>query len=346
MAWNPPQRPGSTPYGEYRDSGWTWTNSTAWGNASGIDPNTGALTGPGGLVPANYALQFQAMHDQAVWGQQQRLLRQGMDYTRGALGLLQSYRPGGSAAIASNIYGQLGQASFQRAQLTQPMDLMGDYRRHETAVARQKANRQSEIGTAVQIGAIAAGAVTGGLGYGAIAAGLGGLAAGMAAGRASQDPNQNYGDPSLSGQSTSSSYITPEQAQPIGPSQGPTGAGPTMGPQGAGGGQALGAQSAPSQPGAPGAQAPQGQKQVAQGGQQQSQPGQPGGAGMGAPPVGLDGNFSPVAYAASRAHSLTHPIQQMAMSRMLATQLENDEVLQAFSVAIDQRLMARYRGAA
>lgn len=344
--------PTGGPYNEARDAGVTWNpgGPQAWARDNSIDPNTGQLVGPGGLVPHQYGLQYQALHEQAIWRRQQALLSQGMAYGRGALGLLQSYRPGGGAALESNIYGQLGQMSFQRAQLTQPMDLLADYRREQDFQARRKANRAAERNMAIQIAGMAAGAVTAGLGYAALGSAITGLSNGLGSqgGQQPAEPSSAY---PMGQQTQQPAPIPAPQYGPTGP---PSSIGPSspMGAQSAGPGMALQSNLGQQQQGGakqvtPGAIQQPGQPQGGQEPQQGhgGQPGQPQAAGA-APVVGANGDFSPQAYAVRGAASTMHPIQQMALARVAAFEMESDPVWQGFNDAIDQRLMSRYVGAA
>jgi hypothetical protein len=293
------------------------------------------------------------MHDQAVWNYRQNLMQGGINYARGALGLLQSFRPGGGATLEAGQYNTLAGLQFQRAQMTQPMDLLGDYRRHENAQARRAANRAQERALAVQIAGIAVGAATGGLGYGAIAAGMGGIAAAAASRGSSGQSGDSSQMPSYSGQG--SAPVTAGQLPPATPGAGVGGVGParpggsgfrtqsTVGtapgqaaPQGAGGRQL-----------APGAMQGGGQPMGGVGGPTTTQQGGSGGPmGMGGPTVGADGNFTSLAYAANGAATLANPVQQLALTRSAAMLVESDPVLQGFSAAIDRRLAARYQGVA
>ena len=74
---------------------------------------------------------------QALWGDAQNVLRQGAD-------LMQSYRPGGSAALASNIYGQRASMYGTQAMNTQAPDLLIAWReriRQEANAEREQANK-------------------------------------------------------------------------------------------------------------------------------------------------------------------------------------------------------------
>lgn len=124
------------------------------------DPNTGLPLSQELPSPEN-ALNVQAEHDRAIWSIQQRYmdqamakLRGGTMYQQGALGLLNSYRPGGSAALEAGIYNQVagGLRSeagglFQRAGMTQPLDLMGKYRerREDEAIRRLEKQQKREF---------------------------------------------------------------------------------------------------------------------------------------------------------------------------------------------------------
>jgi hypothetical protein len=152
---------------QYQDEQPLWT-PRGWGpNANeryaqthSIDPETGALRGDPGLIPGELGLQYQQQHEQGVWRHQQELLGRSSalgasasQWAQGALGALQSFRPGGAAAMASGAYGQVANVELrragleqQRAALTQPMDLLYDYRRHEAWKAQHEAKKASRIG--------------------------------------------------------------------------------------------------------------------------------------------------------------------------------------------------------
>lgn len=336
------QGPGSQ-YGTPQDSGWTWNPGAGQQFAQGnqIDPNTGMFyPGQGGLVPANVALQYQALSDQGIWRSRQAMMRSGINYARGALGLLQSFRPGGGATIESGQYNQLAGLEFNRAQMTQPLDLLGDYRRHETAVARQQANRAQERQLAVQIAATAAGLAFGGVGGGLVGSLFGGAASAASGGG---DPGAQYPQ----GQQRTQPAGAPAPMQ--GPQQPPSTFGPGL-PQSGGGPQAGGTfQAQSSAPGQQGSQPAQGGQQGQPGAQGQgaggkSVQGQPGGAGgqaMGMPTVGSNGDFSPLAYAATGVGGLAHPIQQMALTRATAQMVEDDPFYATFSAAVNARWQQR-----
>lgn len=338
------QGPGSQ-YGGPQNAGWTWNGdaATQFSQNNQIDPNTGMFYPgqEGGLVPSNIALQYQALSDQGIWRSRQAMMRSGINYARGALGLLQSFRPGGGATIESGQYNQLAGLEFNRAQMTQPLDLLGDYRRHETAVARQQANRQQERQLAVQIAATAAGLAFGGVGGGLMGSLFGGAAA--ASGGGGGDPGAQYPQ----GQQRTQPAGVPAPMQ--GPQQPPSTFGPGL-PQSDGGGQAGGTfQAQSSAPGQQGAQPAQGGQQGQPGAQGQgaggkSIQGQPGGAGgqaMGMPTVGSNGDFSPLAYAATGVGGLAHPIQQMALTRATAQMVEDDPFYATFSAAVNARWQQR-----
>lgn len=110
---------------------------------------------------------------QALWGDAQNTMRQGLD-------LMQSYRPGGSAALASGMYGQKAGLYANQAQDTEAPDLLMGYRDWQQAKAdadRKQAERfarTTAVGSAV---AAVAGTIMGGpavgaaLGYGVNALG-------------------------------------------------------------------------------------------------------------------------------------------------------------------------------
>jgi len=146
------------PYYDPNAPGWKPGAVDRWTGDHYIDPETGLLTGPYPLPPASVARGYQALHDRAIWERRQRYmdqaqttLRDATAYQQGALGLLQSYRAGGSSAIEAGIYNQVAGGRraeaagyFQQAQMTQPLDLLGDLRREEGAKAAGRAERANE----------------------------------------------------------------------------------------------------------------------------------------------------------------------------------------------------------
>lgn len=351
----PPPAPGSgysgpgSQYGRPAPNGWTWGPNapTDFANNNQIDPNTGMFYPgqEGGLVPWQIGLQYQALSDQGIWRSRQNMMRSGINYARGALGLLQSFRPGGGATLEAGQYNQLAGLEFNRAQMTQPLDLLGDYRREETAAARRAANRAQERQLAVQIAATAATVAFGGVG-----GGLFGGAMGAMAGRNNQGALPT-GAAYPEGQQSQNSYIGPDQAsgQPMGPSQSPGALGPQspMSSMGAPGGSqqsTLGqeqGQQAPqtAQPKSIQSSGAPGQEQGFRQGAGESAVGAQGGAGT--PTVGADGNFTPVAYAANAAMQLPHPIQQLALSRAAASMFESDPFYATLTAAVNSRWAQR-----
>lgn len=148
-------------------------------------PQTDETGRPLGRMPgAKYALDWQYEADrrteqrkQALWGDAQNVMRQGAD-------LMQTYRPGGSAALASGIYQNRGSMYGTQAMNTESPDLLMRYRerkQQEADAARKKSERLGMAMGLVGAGATVLGAATGGFG-GALAAGMAGNAVGQAVG--------------------------------------------------------------------------------------------------------------------------------------------------------------------
>lgn len=347
--------------GEPRANGWTWNEgaSELFGQRNSWDPTTGMLVGPDPLPPHPIAMQYQAEHDRRVWQYRQNLMRSALGYGQGALGLLQSYRAGGSSAIEAGQYNTLANIQLNRAQMTQPLDLMGDYRREQDHKARAAANRQAERQLAVQgaaaIASIAGAFFTGGATLAMMPGIINGMA-GAAGGAGAQYPQGQQRT-----QPVQPSANGPDYGKPAGPQnnvgpQGPTQ--PMPGPQApSGGGQVMqstlqpggmgGAPQGAPQPGggAGGAQSPQGSGMGEQAGGPAGASGAAGsglGMGPGAGGVGSDGNFSPVAWAARAAATEGYdPLHNLAMSRILASEIENDPVWASLSTGVDRRLADR-----
>lgn len=359
--------PGSE-YGRPSDGGWKWNKGagTKFANENPIDPNTGMFEpGKGGLVPHNVALQMQAQSDQGIWRNKQAMMRSGMNYAQGALGLLQSFRPGGGATLEAGIYNQLGMMEFQRAAQTDYLDLLGDYRRKREDDARRAAKKAADKAMWTQIGTAVIGAAamvaTGGAAAPAVLPMMGAIGAAAAnknagaagAGAATQPmgakgggtgpvPNAaNIQNPQGGG------GISPGPSGPVpsGPVQGAQAdPGPSLsgyGPYGASssvGG--IGSKAAMQSVGGPsgGAAMPSGQ-QVSSGPGGKSVSGAqhgPMAAGM-APMVGSDGDFSPVAYAAAGARSYSDLPMQAVASSAAASMMENDPFFETITFAVNSR---------
>ena len=145
------------------------------------DPTTGMPINAAGPPANEVALQYQyksqeliRQRQQALWGDAANVLGQGAD-------LLQSYRPGGSAALASGIYGQRANVyQNQAASLTEP-DLMSIYREDKQIQAERAARRARNLQIGLGIAQMGASLIGGGMAGGAAA---GGLSAGQGLGLA------------------------------------------------------------------------------------------------------------------------------------------------------------------
>jgi hypothetical protein len=365
--------PGSE-YGRPTSGGWQWNPGagTKFANENQIDPNTGMFRpGEGGLVPHNVALQMQAQSDQGIWRYKQAMMRSGMNYAKGALGLLQSFRPGGGATLEAGIYNQLGMMEFQRAAQTDYLDLLGDYRRKREDDARRAAKKAADRAMYTQIATavIGAGAMiaTGGaaapvvMGMGAIgaaAANRQGAAAGQSAAasgtpqamQASTGPvpnmatiqNQGGGGamqaglsgpvPGAAPQNAPSSWDI-ELANRLGQ---PYATQPTVGSkqnvQNVSIGGDAGVSAGSAQVGSSSGGAGGGMKQVASGGQAAINP---------IPLVGADGNFSPTAYAAHSARSYSDLPMQALTATSAANMMDDDVVFETLTFAVNRRWAER-----
>lgn len=360
--------PGSE-YGRPTSAGWEWKPGagTRFANENQIDPNTGMFRpGQGGLVPHNVALQMQAQSDQGIWRYKQAMMRSGMNYAKGALGLLQSYRPGGGATLEAGIYNQLGMMEFQRAAETDYLDLLGDYRRQREDQARRDAKKAADRAMYTQI-------ATAVIGAGAMIA-TGGAAAPVVMGMGAIGGAVANRQGAAGGQTASASG-TPQAMQA---STGPV---PNMANiqqpgGGAGGAAGLQASTGPVTRPAPtqwdmelanrlgqpySIQTGAGQnKQLqnvsigADGGAYAGQ-GLDGSGGVGqlrgvgqydqdrgpfvnpTPLVGTDGDFSPTAYAANGARSYADLPMQAVTASSAANLMDNDPFFSTITFAVNQR---------
>lgn len=134
---------------------------------------------------------------QALWGDAQNVMRQGTD-------LMQTYRPGGSAALASGMYQNRGAMYANQSMATESPDLLMQYREKAAFDAKGEAERQARearhdanTAMAVQLAGTVIGAAAGGVGGAALGAAAGGLAAsrtGGDSGAASAPPPSFRGD--------------------------------------------------------------------------------------------------------------------------------------------------------
>lgn len=356
----------------FKDDGVTWKPGAdrLWESEHGIDQKTGDITGPAGAIPAGVALKWQAIHDQAVWRARYRMAQDALRFQQGATGLLTSYRAGGGAALQAGVHQNLAQIQMNRAQMMQPLDLLGDYRRDQLARAGRSGRSESTIGTAIQgLGAVlsvipglnvvgAALAVGGGAlaGHGnsrqaasfARAGGGGGAYGGQ---------QQGIGAPLQLGQMFGNAARNDIGAY-AGGSGGPSNAdlNESIGRPGAFGPT----EPSPNAPKDPygssvyGPPASMAQAQLASGPGQGGQGGQPGGMkqmaggpqmGIGAggmPPVGVDGRFDANAYAANgMATSMAPESMQLAMSENMAHNVTQDPTWAMIGMAIDRELAMR-----
>lgn len=366
-------------YVDYGASGWRPGSLEPWAQNNRINPETGILEGDYGVVPWQLARLYQSQADRAVWQFQQRLMQQGQNQLRsatqfqqGALGLLQSYRAGGGAALEAGVYNNVANGmraeasgSFNRAQSTQSLDYLSDLRRHENAVAQQRANRAAERQIAVDIIAGVSSQVQ--------SASTGMINGGSAGGNGSgSSMSGNGGVPAESGSTASmgvaSSTLSPEDTPPTSPLS-------------TGGQQQQASPFAQSAQNAPGSA--QQQQQGGQGMNTTTQPFGPvaGGGGPGAAPAGpgggvgagagagggmqgaaaggmsgtlgapgADGNFSYDNFAAAAASAqIASPMAGLVrtdLNHYIADMYDRDPFYQTLPVAIERRWQERLGGAA
>lgn len=353
-----------------------------WFANNQYNPETGQFEGLGNLPNWTIAPNVQSMANLGAYRAQQRYANQainafrgGVGYMQGAQGLLQSYRPGGGAALEAGIYGQtaglmqnLGGAYFQRAALAQPLDYMFEYRREQQSQARMRANRQIErqnylTAFAPLGGQVGAATVAGGFGgegspgdgsgattnaSGASASSSGGTATGT--GNASISSTGGGATASSgalgtvtgaatsilgAGAETDGQTANSTIGQPSGQGQ------PTKSVQPGGVGAGQGGQGGLNQ------QQPQ---QGAQQGAQQPMSGAQGGGGTGAGGGGggniyaMQGDFTSRAHAANAAAQIPPQLQAasgMALQDYVSNLYETDPFYQTFNKALDSRWQER-----
>jgi len=124
----------------------------------GIDPRTGLQYGPSAMPSAELAPELQAQADRANLLLRQQRMRDATRMQMGALGLMQSYRPGGGAALEAGVYDRAAASIRQEAAAFTPPDLMFPYREAKASEARSDAKKQAnrELLTNAAIGGYSA----------------------------------------------------------------------------------------------------------------------------------------------------------------------------------------------
>lgn len=328
-----------------------WSN--LWGGQHGIDPTTGGITGPGGRVPHPIALDVQQTHERAVFNARQGMMQAGINQQLGSLGVLSSFRPGGLAGVEAGTYDRLANLHFQRAAMTQPMNVLHDLERHEAFQARKDAKKAGLIQGIAGLGAAAASLIPGvgpAVGAGIMAMGQG-LAAGQGGGGVPQygmpmgqqqqgpgqmAPGQSFQQQGAPGLTQGGQGGAPQGGQPAGQPMQSTAGGPEQGGRGGAPG------GAPGPSGGPGGGGPSGGV-GGPGGAPGGGGGGPGGGGAMGMRVGSDGNFGPIAWAVKAANDpqpLTDMTQVM-LSDMLADSLESDPDWRALDYAVSRQVALR-----
>ena len=296
-----------------------------------FDPNTGLSVGEMAMPDADIAPEVQARQDRIMRRLQQQKLSDATDMQRGALGLLQSFRPGGGAALEAGIYNQVAGGLRAESTAFEPLDLM--YRAREAQAeadrrAARKASKRSTFGAIVGAVATIGGALVGGPVGATVGAGVSGsLNSGLAGEGLGTGPT-GYGGAGHQGGTISTGGMAatldpqtgapapqPTVADTAGPGRG--GAGPVPGPGARGG--------APAGPAAP-----------------QPSPAAPAPLGVGADAPGAAGDFGHAAFSAASARSYQDPLQarvmQMALNESIADMYDSDPFFGSFGQAVNELL--------
>lgn len=369
-------------FGGFRDeryfkpgtSNWTGDREAAglWMSEHGMD-QYGGITGPQARVPWNIAMDVQAAHDRGVWNARNRLGASALNFGQGALGNLQSFRPGGGAAEAAGVYQQLAGIQLNRASMLQPLDLLGDLRRHEAHQARKATKKAGTIQAITGLVAAGANALAGnpaGVAAGVQQAGQGFAATQGGGPTGTAPPGQRPGfgaAPGVLGGGGADPRAYGQQGQQANPLMSMGGGGPGGGFMQPGFADAMraglggGGQGSPGGGMTPGSNAASGPGPSSGGSQQERQGGGaqgPGGAGAGGgaggmamggpPPVGVNGDFSPVAFAASASQGgMANPLQPLMETKfrsLVANMLDDDPAWNAIDAAIARQAYARAHG--
>lgn len=123
---------------------------------------------PVGQMPrGNFALDYQYEADRRTQQRRDVLWSDARQALQRGAGVMESYRPGGAAALSSGIYGQMAGLSAQQAMSLESPDLLMGYREHKQDMAdyeRKKAEGKARLLSIASAGATLLG---GGMGGGA-----------------------------------------------------------------------------------------------------------------------------------------------------------------------------------
>lgn len=162
------------------------------------DPITGMPINANGPPSNDQALAYQykaqeliRRRQQALWGDAANSIQQG-------IGLMTSYRPGGSAALASGLYQSRANVFQNQAASLEEPDLMSIYREDKQIQADREARRARNMQFAMSAAGIVAGIATGGAGFGLLA-GAGALIGRLGAGGGPTTPGATDSGTSLRG---------------------------------------------------------------------------------------------------------------------------------------------------
>lgn len=307
---------------------------------------------PIGRMPrGKYALDYQYEADrrtdqrrQALWSDAKQSLERGA-------GLLESYRPGGAAALSSGIYSQMAGMYGQQAMSMESPDLLIGYREYkqdqadyERRKAEQRAQRMAMLGTVATVAGFAFGGPVGGAAAGAAFGGMNQPGSGGTRSLRAEAGPGGMANAYAGG-------YGPGPASPggpsAGPSAGPSGPGPmSPGMKGGGtfqaraGGYASGLydETGAGMPGAP-------ESGSAPGGG----PGGPGGAFSGQVPgaerAGMKGGGYPTMSRFSSGEAAAFSMAQMPMPEEVYERWSQTEDRQQFTYAMQQSASSRLASA-
>lgn len=126
---------------------------------------------PVGQMPrGNFALDYQYEADRRTQQRRDVLWSDARQALQRGAGMLESYRPGGAAALSSGVYGQMAGMYGQQAMTQESPDLLMGYREHKQEMAdyeRKKAEGKARLLSIASMGMSAIGGGMGGAPVGA-----------------------------------------------------------------------------------------------------------------------------------------------------------------------------------
>lgn len=130
-----------------------------------FDPYTGMPINANGPPGAEVALGYQYRAQEIIRRRQNALWSDAANSINQGIGLMSSYRPGGSAALASGLFQNKANVYQNQAASLEEPDLMSQYRDAKSSDADKAAKQARNIQLGLSAASLVAGVATGGAGF-------------------------------------------------------------------------------------------------------------------------------------------------------------------------------------